>query len=146
MKRLITGLSAAVFFSLGIAPRANAQGAQAGATIQSMQWARRIVLLAAPDAENPEYQEQRRLLASWAGAAEREVSVVHIAGNRVTGAADAASALRDRYRLPADLFTVILIGKDGHVAFRSTTPVRARILDDQIDAMPMRRAARARQP
>ena len=68
------------------------------------------------------------------------MQVVEVIGDRVTGARDAASALRIRLQLPTKRFAVVLIGKDGHVALRSGEPVLAETLQGRIDAMPMRRA------
>ena len=53
---------------------------------------------------------------------------------------DTADALRQRFALPPDRFTVLLIGKDGHVAVRSGEPLQGADLTRIIDAMPMRRA------
>ena len=66
--------------------------------------------------------------------------LVEVLGNTVRGASDSAAALRRSYKLPADRFTVILIGKDGGEKRRSDTPMSAATLTATIDAMPMRRA------
>ena len=84
--------------------------------------------------------------ASWPGAAERDVTVVQIVGDTVQGAADSAQDLRTRFELPGDGFMVVLLGKDGHVALRSTRPLTAAALAGTIDAMPMRRAELAARP
>lgn len=115
--------------------------ALAAATLASMQHHRRVLIVAAPSPADPALAEQRRELAGWRqGAAERDVSVVEVIGGRVSGASDPAAMLRQRYRLPADRFAVVLIGKDGHEADRSPKPYPARALEQTIDAMPMRRA------
>jgi hypothetical protein len=115
--------------------------ALAAATVASMQHHRRVLIVAASSPADPALAEQRRELAGWhGGAADRDVSVVEVVGGQVTGASDAADALRRRYRLPADRFTAVLIGKDGHEADRSPRPYPARALEATIDAMPMRRA------
>ncbi|MGI4954966.1 MAG: DUF4174 domain-containing protein [Janthinobacterium lividum] len=115
------------------------QGAVAGG-IDALRWQRRLVVVAAPAADDPRLLAQRRALAGWPGAADRDVTVVAIVGGAVEGADDTAAALRGRLALPADRFGVVLVGKDGHVALRSAEPVRAAALADAIDAMPMRRA------
>jgi hypothetical protein len=115
--------------------------AMATMSMAEMQHHRRVLIVAAPSAADPALAEQRRELAGWTKAGEdRDVSVVEIVADHVTGASDAAAALRHYYRLPADRFTVVLVGKDGHEADRSPRPYPARALEATIDAMPMRRA------
>lgn len=45
----------------------------------------------------------------------------------------------DHFRIPPDLFTVMLIGKDGGIKLSQTSPVTNTELFELIDAMPMRR-------
>jgi hypothetical protein len=117
--------------------------ALAGATppgIATLRGHRRIVLIAAPQGD-PAAATQQAMIAQWhPGADDRDVWVVTVAGPVVTGAADAATMLRQRYRLNPARFQVLLIGKDGHVALRAAHPVTAARLQQIIDAMPMRRA------
>jgi hypothetical protein len=121
-----------------IAVGATAAGA-APASIDAMRWHRRILVVASPAADDPRAQAQRRIVAGWTGADDRDVSLVEVSGARVTGAGDTASSLVKRYRLRPGRFQVLLIGKDGTVALRSGRPVSAQRLQGTIDAMPMRR-------
>lgn len=115
--------------------------AAAPSSVDAMRHHRRVLVVAAPAANDPALAEQRRLLAPWrAGAADRDLSVVELVGEHVTGASDTAVALRRRYGLVPGRFAVLLVGKDGHVADRSDRPVAADHLEKTIDAMPMRRA------
>lgn len=115
--------------------------APAPATLAAMRWERRVLLLAAPRGDDPGLAAQRRALAGWdAGARARDLAVVTIVGDRVSGADDGAAALRKRYRLPADRFVAILIGKDGGEKLRSAKPILPEVLANTIDAMPMRHA------
>ncbi len=110
-------------------------------TIDAWRWHRRVVLIAAPTARDAQAASQRRILSTWSRqGADRDVSLVEIDGERVTGVADTASALRRRYRLKPGTFAVLLIGKDGHVALRAARPIAAGTLEGTIDAMPMRKA------
>ena len=112
----------------------------ASPTIDALRWHRRIVLIAAP-ADNADAARQRATIVHWGSRADaRDMTVVDLAGARVTGAADGARALRQRFSLNLRVFQVLLIGKDGHVALRTRHPVTARRLQQIIDAMPMRRA------
>ncbi|NTS63628.1 DUF4174 domain-containing protein [Sphingomonas sp. HHU CXW] len=110
-------------------------------SVAEMKWQRRVLVVAAPSGGDPALAAQRNALRGWPrGAEDRDVQVVEVIGDRVTGARDAATALRARLRLPATRFALVLIGKDGHVALRSGEPVLAETLQGRIDAMPMRRA------
>lgn len=112
----------------------------ASPTIDALRWHRRIVLIAAP-VDNADAARQRATIVRWGSRADaRDITVVDLAGARVTGAADGARALRQRFSLNLRVFQVLLIGKDGHVALRTRHPVAARRLQQIIDAMPMRRA------
>jgi hypothetical protein len=115
--------------------------ASPAASVRQLQGERRVLIVAAPATGVARLATQRRMLASWGReAADRDVTQVTILGNMVMGADDDAYALRRRYRLGKGAFAVVLIGKDGHEAFRSDRPVSARALEATIDAMPMRRA------
>ncbi|WP_019515800.1 DUF4174 domain-containing protein [Sphingomonas sp. Mn802worker] len=110
-------------------------------SLAEMKWQRRVLVVAAPGASDAALAAQREALRGWRrGAEDRDVQVVEVIGERVTGARDTAAALHARLRLPADHFAVVLVGKDGTVAFRSNQPVAADTLQRRIDAMPMRRA------
>jgi hypothetical protein len=115
--------------------------APAPATVAAMRWERRVLLLVAPRGDDAGLAAQRQALAGWdAGARDRDLAVVTIVGDRVSGADDGAAALRKRYRLPAGRFVAILIGKDGGEKLRSEKPIPSESLAGTIDAMPMRRA------
>jgi hypothetical protein len=114
--------------------------ALAQATIAQMKWERRVLVVVAPTAADPHLAEQRRILAAWRRESDaRDLTIVEVVGDRVSGATDLASAVRRKYRLPA-AFTAILIGKDGGEKLRSPRPFPAAALAETIDAMPMRRA------
>lgn len=110
------------------------------ATVGELRWQKRVLLVSAPGTGDPMLHEQRRILDRWRDAArDRDLVVVEIVADRVTGAADAAAALRGRYRLPGTGFGVALIGKDGTTKLRAARPIPAAMLAETIDAMPMRR-------
>ncbi|MBW6525833.1 DUF4174 domain-containing protein [Sphingomonas sp. RHCKR7] len=114
--------------------------AAAPGAVGAMRWEKRVLLVAAPSADDPRLLRQRRIVARWsAAAAERDLVMVEVVGDRVTGASDAAATLRRRYRLPAGRFAALLIGKDGGSKLREERPIAAATLEETIDAMPMRR-------
>lgn len=100
-----------------------------------------MLIVAAAEANDVGLAAQRAaLMAMGSGAGERDLTVVTLVGDGMTGASDAAAALRKTYGLPDYGFAVVLLGKDGGVKMRSATPVSAATLMGVIDAMPMRRA------
>lgn len=109
--------------------------------VAAMRWEKRVLLVSASGPDDAALAAQRRIVARWkAGAVERDLALVEIIGDRVTGASDAAAALRRRYRLSPRGFTAVLIGKDGGSKLRARAPIAAATLEETIDAMPMRRA------
>ena len=114
----------------------------ASPTLAQMKWERRVLIVAAPSPQDPALAEQRRILGTWtAKRDERDLTIVEVVGDHVRGAGDSAPALRRKFRLPAT-FTAILIGKDGGEKLRSAKPLPNAVLEQTIDAMPMRRAGR----
>lgn len=112
----------------------------ASPTVAQMKWDRRVLIVSAPATADEKLAEQRRILAAWkTNAAARDLSIVEVIGGTVSGASDAAAALRRKYHLPAT-FTAILISKDGGEKLRSAKPFPATALEATIDAMPMRKA------
>ena len=96
----------------------------------------RLLLVFAPSPSDPRWQAQQSLLAgSAADLQERDLlrfDYLEHGGNK-------GAALRTRYGVKPGQFRVLLIGKDGHVASESFSPIRLHELTAQIDRMPMRR-------
>jgi hypothetical protein len=110
-------------------------------SLAALRWEKRVLIVSAPDKTDPLLSEQRRILSGWqAGAEQRDLVVVEIIGDRVIGTGDAASALRQRYKMPSTGFTAALIGKDGGTKLHQKQPITSAMLEKTIDAMPMRRA------
>ena len=49
------------------------------------------------------------------------------------------ASIRDRFQVPENQFTVLLLGEDGTIKLRSTSPVTISRLNSLIDAMPDRK-------
>lgn len=110
-------------------------------SVEAMRDHRRLLVVVAPDARDPQRVRQFDALRGQdAALAERDVTVIAITGDRVNGATDTASTLRQRWHLAPARFAALLIGKDGHVARRSAEPIPVAEVIATIDAMPMRRA------
>lgn len=115
--------------------------ASAVPTVAQLRHIRRVLIVSAPSAQDTALRRQMQLLALWKDRGEaRDITVVSIVGKRVKGAGDTASALRGRFGLTSHAFAVALIGKDGHLAVKGTTPLPTSELERTIDAMPMRQA------
>lgn len=93
---------------------------------------RTLVVFAASESD-PAYQAQQKLsAAAQPGFTERDLVVLPVLGN--------AAELDARFGLEAGRFAVVLVGKDGHAALKSTEPLAASAIFAAIDAMPMRQA------
>jgi hypothetical protein len=121
-------------------------------TLSSMQDRYRPVLVFAPHTTS-RFRRQMQLLAKgMRGLHERDVIVVPMmlqdddrpwgvvfdGGDLGEMPRDKQAVARQRFRVPARQFTVILIGKDGGEKLRSHTPLSFEHLRDAIDSMPMR--------
>ncbi len=96
----------------------------------------RLLLVFAPSKTDPRWEKQNALLAASAAAfAERDLRrfdyLEHGGPN--------SAGLRARYGVKPGQFQVILVGKDGHAAWRSPAPASVDSLTGRIDQMPMRR-------
>ena len=107
----------------------------------------RVLLVFAPTLPDPAYTEQTRLWkGEKAGFEERQLVVVPVLADVKTVEGVAPSTLAKKYNVDPRTFAVVLIGKDGHDAFRAVKPVKPEALYGVIDAMPMRRAEMKRPP
>ena len=109
-------------------------------SLDAQRWRRRVVLAFAPSVEDARLIYQRaefRRLTSRADT--RDLLLVTVAGMQVSGAADEAGALRDRFHIVLGGYRTFLLGKDGHAALTSASPIPAELIARAIDAMPMRR-------
>jgi Domain of unknown function (DUF4174) len=94
----------------------------------------RLIYLFAPVSQDANLIKQRQILASnTEGVKERDlqISVFIDESAHVTG--------YKKYKIAANTFTFLLIGKDGGEKFRSSKPVLLKQLFAIIDGMPMRK-------
>ena len=126
--RLFIPLAAAVA-AAGLLP----PPAQAQSDLSRYRHKNRLLLVFAPSKTDRRWQAQNTLLAhSEVSFRDRDLRRFDYFGSQ-------NSAVRQRYGIKPNQFQVLLLGKDGHVAFRSPTPVALSDLTGQIDKMPMRR-------
>ena len=116
----------------------------AAADLSAVQWENRVLVLFG-DADDARYGEQQGLLdAVRDGLAERDMLVLGVTGQSVTtlfgnlSGFDADAVRHTAGANSAEPFEAVLIGKDGGVKQRWTTPVSPDALFAIIDAMPMR--------
>lgn len=115
-----------------------APAASLAATLKASKWQKRVLLLCAPNADNADLRRQQQLLGSFrAELSTRDLVVREVLTSQLTPA-DQRYA-REQLKVPANGFVMLLIGKDGGVKRRETSPLPPAQLFSTIDAMPMRR-------
>lgn len=111
--------------------------------LSSQQWDHRMLLIFAPSANDPKLRTQRIYLTGHEDViSDAQVKPIEVIGDgRVhlgSGWADPeARRLRERFGVFDELFTVILVGKDGQSRARSTDPLTARQITRAVDAPPL---------
>ena len=102
----------------------------------------RTLVLSAPSAQDHALiQQDQWLRAEPAALATRDVLVIHVVADVVDARAGkpiAARSLREAAGLGSAGFEVALVGKDGTIKLRQSTPITVAELASVIDAMPMR--------
>ncbi|MBU6122621.1 DUF4174 domain-containing protein [Hymenobacter siberiensis] len=107
-------------------------------TLREYRWKKRVLLLAAPTAEQADFKAQKALLAAEkAGMAARDFVVLEVFYNQLSTTDQQFLTKKTGVSPPA--FAAVLIGKDGGVKERSSHPIQPAILFGTVDKMPMRR-------
>jgi len=105
------------------------------ANLDGYRWQHRPVVIFAPSAQDPAYLEQMAMLQkSQAELAERDIVVLSDTSPAANG--------KLRSQLQPQGFELVLVGKDGGMKLRETTPLSSEVLLSTIDKMPMRKANR----
>jgi len=123
-------------------------------SLASLKDKNRVLLIFAPSEQTPDFQRQFDLLSKHAydmrdrdlillpvvtiASAPTNANTLRVSHPPVASETQQLS-LRHRFHVAPDVFTVILIGKDGGEKLRQHTPITAEKLNATIDAMPMRR-------
>jgi hypothetical protein len=107
-------------------------------TLRASHWKKRVLLIAAPTAEQADFKTQKALLATdKAGLAERDFLVVEAVYDQLSAADQ--QFLAQKMDLKQPQFAAILIGKDGGIKEKSSLPISPADLFGTVDKMPMRR-------
>lgn len=114
--------------------------------LEDYEWKKRLLLIFAPAANHPSFKIQRKRMKDKSPeTAERDLMVVDVFETGESHAEGVAldektsASLRDRFKIEAGQFVVLLIGKDGTEKFRGREPVAPTDIFSLIDSMPMRR-------
>lgn len=104
-------------------------------SLSEFAWKSRVLVLVAPAGDSEALKRQRQIYERASrGMSERNVVLIEAVGE-----SDRSRDIRSRLGIDGKSFTVLLVGKDGHTALSSPTPLTADTLFQRIDAMPMRR-------
>ena len=108
-------------------------------TLRECRWQKRVLLVAAPTAEQADFKTQKALLAAnQPGLADRDFLVLDVLYDQLPAADRQFLAKKIGVKPPN--FAVVLIGKDGGVKQKSSRPLPPAALFGTVDQMPMRRA------
>jgi len=137
MKALFTAASALL---AAVLPSASAQIAG----LEPYEWENRVLIIFEDAGAKQSWAQESLVMVGDAHFEERDMVVLRISdrveplvGNAAPGI-DAA-ALRRELGVGDTAFRVVLIGKDGEVKLKSSSPICAATLFSTVDAMPMRR-------
>ncbi|MFC6223819.1 DUF4174 domain-containing protein [Hymenobacter artigasi] len=107
-------------------------------TLREYRWKNRVLLLAAPTADQADFKAQKALLAAEkAGMMARDFVVLEIFYNQLSAADQ--QFLTKKTGISPSQFAAVLIGKDGGVKEKSSRPVEPTTWFNVVDKMPMRR-------
>ena len=126
----------------GCAPEPVNSGTADDGWFEAVRWEHRLLVISGNDASAA--QQCRAFQAEENGLLERDLIVVDASEDPGVGEVGAradippAAVFRDRFRMPADSFQVVLVGKDGGVKERRDELFETEAVFQIIDAMPMR--------
>ena len=134
--------------SLLILGAAGAAGGKGGdmdvADLSKYRWRHRLLLIFSPSSQTPAFQKLvDKLQQQREGVADRDLIVFSLVNDgpsrvrEVVLSRQESDNLRQRFRVTADEFRVVLIGKDGTVKL-SESAVKLPDIFALIDSMPMR--------
>jgi hypothetical protein len=115
--------------------------------LEQYQWKNRIILVFAQSISDSLYQTCKEQIKDLEDEIiDRDLVIIHLLAKDDSTADDSllsnqqSSQLRESYRIKADKFTVVLIGKDGGEKLRQVGRIDFKEIFGRIDAMPMRQS------
>ncbi|HEX8327223.1 MAG TPA: DUF4174 domain-containing protein [Hymenobacter sp.] len=107
-------------------------------TLQANEWKKRVLLVAAPTAEHPDFRAQKAQLATApAQLSARDFLVIDVLYDQLSPADK--NYLTKEIGVQPPRFATVLIGKDGRVKMKSARPIPLAKLFGTVDQMPMRK-------
>ena len=113
--------------------------------LTQFQWKNRLLFLFAPDRNNPLFKDlQSDIIAQKTEVKDRDLVVFEVLErdpsrmNTTPIDREGADSLRDRFRVPPNTFSLILVGKDGGVKLKRHDQGNLKEVFELIDSMPMR--------
>jgi hypothetical protein len=108
-------------------------------TLREYRWKKRVLLLAAPTAEQADFKTQKVLLNTEKAEMDaRDFVVLEVFYNQIS--ATDQHFLAKKIGASSPQFAAVLIGKDGGVKEKSSRPIPPADLFGTVDKMPMRQA------
>jgi hypothetical protein len=135
-----------LFFLITAIATAGACWGESMIDLHQYQWKNRLLLIFASHGDEPAYKTLKAEIEARAeGVEERDLLVGEVlergqsyfAGGPIEP--ESADALRRRFSVSEQPFTVLLIGKDGELKMRREIPTALTEIFTLIDSMPMRR-------
>ena len=114
--------------------------------LTQFKWKNRLLFLFAPDRGHPFYDHlYRQIIEQKSEVEDRDLVVFSVllrdSSQMNTTAIDRqeSDSIRDRFTIPPNEFSLILIGKDGGIKLKRNDRVDLAEVFELIDSMPMRR-------
>ena len=135
-----------VIFFILIALTLSNPGETTPMDLTQFQWKNRLLFLFAPDSNHPFYKHlQSQIMEQKSEVEDRDMVVFSVLAqgpsqmNTTAINHQQADSIRDRFVIPPNAFSLILIGKDGGIKLKRNDPVDLAEVFELIDSMPMRR-------
>ena len=113
--------------------------------LTQFQWKNRLLFLFAPDGNNPFFKNlQSGIMAQKSEVEDRDLVVFEVLArdpSRMNTAPidrQVADSIRDRFAIPQNTFSLILVGKNGNIKLNRQDQTHLADVFALIDAMPMR--------
>lgn len=113
--------------------------------IERFQWKKRLLLIFSPERADPLFNSLANEIASRrVDVEDRDLVIFEILESGVSKMNSSelepqkAASFRERFEIPQNTFTVILLGKDGGIKLKRNDKVRLEEMFRLIDSMPMR--------
>lgn len=113
--------------------------------LTQFQWKNRLLFLFAPDGSHPLFKNlQSQIVAQKAEVEDRDLVVFEVlaqdSSRMKTTSLDRqqADSIRDHFAVPRNIFSLILVGKDGGIKLKRNDQIDLGAVFELIDSMPMR--------